>query len=57
MPVERSRELHASSPGSKLVAVPGGHHGSVQHDPDLQAYAARFIARRLAAAAPPGPPP
>jgi pimeloyl-ACP methyl ester carboxylesterase len=50
VPVERSQELHASSPGSRLVAVPGGHHGSVQHDPDLQAYAARFIARRLAAA-------
>jgi pimeloyl-ACP methyl ester carboxylesterase len=50
VPVERSEELHAAAPGSRLVAVPGGHHGSVQHDAELQSYAARFIARRLAAA-------
>jgi len=25
--------------------VPGGHHRSVQHDPDLQAVSLRFIER------------
>jgi uncharacterized protein len=56
VPAARSQELHASAPGSRLIVVPGGHHGSVQHDPDLQAYAARFIARRLAAAEGGAPP-
>ena len=39
--------LHAVAPGSKLVVTPGGHHRSVQHDPELQAYAARFLVRSL----------
>jgi pimeloyl-ACP methyl ester carboxylesterase len=47
VPVERSRELHAAAAGSTLVAVPGGHHRSVQHDPELQAVALRFLAKRL----------
>jgi uncharacterized protein len=47
VPVEGSRELHAAAPGSRLVAVPGGDHRSVQHDPELQALAVRFIARAL----------
>jgi len=47
VPVERSRELHAAAPGSTLIAVPGGHHRSVQHDPELQATALRFLAKRL----------
>jgi uncharacterized protein len=47
VPVEGSRELHAAAPGSQLVAVPGGDHRSVQHDPELQALAVRFIARAL----------
>jgi uncharacterized protein len=47
VPVEGSRELHAVAPGSRLVAVPGGDHRSVQHDPELQAQAVRFIARAL----------
>jgi pimeloyl-ACP methyl ester carboxylesterase len=47
VPVEHSRELHAAAPGSRLVVTPGGHHRSVQHDPELQAFAARFLARGL----------
>lgn len=47
VPVEHSRRLHAAAPGSRLVAVPGGHHRSVQHDAELQAYAARFLQRAL----------
>jgi uncharacterized protein len=47
VPIETSRELHAAAPGSRLVAVPGGDHRSVQHDPELQALAVRFIAQAL----------
>jgi alpha-beta hydrolase superfamily lysophospholipase len=49
VPVEHSRELAAQlrAPTSRLIAVPGGHHRSVQHDPELQAIAVRFIARAL----------
>jgi pimeloyl-ACP methyl ester carboxylesterase len=43
VPVEHSRALHAACAGSRLVAVPGGHHRSVQHDPELQAVALRFL--------------
>jgi len=43
VPVEHSRALHVAAAGSRLVAVPGGHHRSVQHDPELQALATRFI--------------
>jgi uncharacterized protein len=50
VPVEHSRELAAlaRSGQSRLIAVPGGHHRSVQHDPDLQAASLRFIQRALA---------
>lgn len=50
VPVEHSRELAAVArvPGSRLVAVPWGHHRSVQHDPELQALSLRFLARALA---------
>jgi alpha-beta hydrolase superfamily lysophospholipase len=52
VPVEQSRELArlTRSPGSRLIAVPGGHHRSVQHDGDLQAVSVRFLGRALAAA-------
>jgi pimeloyl-ACP methyl ester carboxylesterase len=43
VPVEHSRALHVAAAGSRLVAVPGGHHRSVQHDPELQALSIRFI--------------
>lgn len=54
VPVEHSRELAklTRSPRSRLIAVPGGHHRSVQHDPDLQAVSVRFIARAVAAGSP-----
>ena len=35
VPVELSRALHAAAPGSRLIAVPGGHHRSIQHDAEL----------------------
>lgn len=47
VPVERSRALHAAAAGSRLIAVPGGHHRSVQHDPELQAVALRFLRAAL----------
>jgi uncharacterized protein len=47
VPVELSRALHAAAPSSKLVAVPGGHHRSIQHDPELQGVAVRFLARAM----------
>src|SRR3954447_2648546 len=43
VPVEHSRALHVAAAGSRLVALPRGHHRSVQHDPELQALATRFI--------------
>jgi pimeloyl-ACP methyl ester carboxylesterase len=49
VPVERSRALHAAAPGSRYVEVPGGHHRSIQHDPELQAVTLRFLAKRLRA--------
>ena len=30
---------------SRLIAVPGGHHRSVQHDQELQAVSLQFIER------------
>jgi alpha-beta hydrolase superfamily lysophospholipase len=50
VPVEHSRELAGltRNPRSRLIAVPGGHHRSVQHDHDLQAVSVRFIERCLA---------
>jgi alpha-beta hydrolase superfamily lysophospholipase len=52
VPVEHSRDLAGlmPSPSSRLITVPGGHHRSIQHDPDLQAVSLRFIERALAAA-------
>ena len=47
VPVEVSRRLHELAPGSRLVAVPGGHHRSVQHDGELQALAVRFLRNAL----------
>jgi pimeloyl-ACP methyl ester carboxylesterase len=47
VPVAHSRALHAAAPGSRLIAVPGGHHRSVQHDPELQGEAIRWLRRVL----------
>jgi fermentation-respiration switch protein FrsA (DUF1100 family) len=50
VPVEQSRILAAVAPRARLIAVPGGHHRSVQHDPELQGESLRFLGRALAAA-------
>ena len=47
VPVEVSRHLHAITPGSRLIVTPGGHHRSIQHDPELQAFAARWLQNAL----------
>ena len=49
VPVEHSRELARGlhSPASRLIVVPGGHHRSVQHDAELQAFSVRFIEKAL----------
>jgi len=45
-----SQELHARAGEPKrLLLVPGGDHRSVQHDPELQAVALRWLERNLAA--------
>jgi alpha-beta hydrolase superfamily lysophospholipase len=52
VPVEHSRELAARASADaecRLIAVPGGHHRSVQHDDELRAFSLRWIAQRLAA--------
>jgi uncharacterized protein len=52
VPVQQSRELAASlsSPLSRLIVLPGGHHRSVQHDAELQAVSVQFIERAFARA-------
>lgn len=51
VPVAHSRALagRLRHPASRLVAVPGGHHGSVQHDAELQGVALRWLRRALGA--------
>ena len=51
VPVEHSRELakRLRSQSSRLIVVPGGHHRSIQHDPELQAVSVRFIEKAIAA--------
>jgi len=48
IPVEQSRELYdrAGEP-RKLIALPGGHHRSAQHDPELHGVALRWLERSL----------
>jgi hypothetical protein len=36
------------SDGSRLITLPGGHHRSIQHDPELQAVSLRFLGKALA---------
>jgi pimeloyl-ACP methyl ester carboxylesterase len=52
VPIAQSRELAglADPARSRLVEVPGGDHRSVQHDPELQALALRFLASAFAGA-------
>ncbi len=49
VPIQQSRELAGvmRAPGSRLIAVPGGHHRSIQHDQELQAVSLRFIQQSL----------
>jgi uncharacterized protein len=50
VPVALSRELagRMRAAESRLIAVPGGHHRSIQHDEELQAVSVGFIERALA---------
>ena len=48
VPVELSRRLALRAPASRLVEVPGGHHRSIQHDPELQDLSVRFLERAFA---------
>jgi pimeloyl-ACP methyl ester carboxylesterase len=55
IPVEHSRALKARATRSRdarLIALPGGHHRSVQHDSELQGVALRFLARAFRGAPP-----
>jgi alpha-beta hydrolase superfamily lysophospholipase len=51
IPSDFSRQLYerAAEP-RKLVIVPGGHHRSAQHDPELQGVALRWVERALGGA-------
>lgn len=52
VPVSVSEELHAvASEPKRLLALPGGHHRSLQHDLELQNTSVRFIERAFAARA------
>jgi uncharacterized protein len=57
VPVEVSRHLHEVAAGSRLVVTPGGHHRSIQHDEELQAFTARWLVRGLSVPSPPPAPP
>lgn len=49
VPYTWSEELHerAAAETSRLLLLPGGHHRSVQHDPELQATALAWLAKAL----------
>jgi pimeloyl-ACP methyl ester carboxylesterase len=48
IPCEHSQEVHArAAPPKKLIVLPGGHHRSAQHDPELQGLSLRWLAREL----------
>jgi fermentation-respiration switch protein FrsA (DUF1100 family) len=48
VPSEWSEELYArAGEPRRIIVVPGGHHRSVQHDPELQVTALRWIERQL----------
>jgi uncharacterized protein len=56
IPHDWSRELHerAAEP-RKLILIPGGHHRSAQHDPELQGVALRWLRRQLGSGRPDPP--
>jgi pimeloyl-ACP methyl ester carboxylesterase len=47
VPVAHSAAIHdaARSPRKRFLALPGGHHRSVQHDAELQGESLRFVRR------------
>jgi fermentation-respiration switch protein FrsA (DUF1100 family) len=50
VPYAWSEELHShAGDASRLLILPGGHHRSVQHDPELQTTGLRWLERALAA--------
>jgi alpha-beta hydrolase superfamily lysophospholipase len=50
IPVDHSIALHeaAGMERKRLIALPGGHHRSIQHDTELQGEALRFVDRAFA---------
>jgi alpha-beta hydrolase superfamily lysophospholipase len=52
IPVDHSTALYhaARMPQKRLIALPGGHHRSIQHDAELQGEALRFVEKAFAAA-------
>lgn len=52
VPYRLSVDLHerSAAPLKRLIVTPGGHHRSVQHDPELQGESLRFLRRALAGA-------
>jgi uncharacterized protein len=51
IPVDHSAELYraARMPHKRLIALPGGHHRSIQHDPEMQGESLRFVEKALGA--------
>jgi alpha-beta hydrolase superfamily lysophospholipase len=51
IPVEHSADLYRAAGMSRkrLIALPGGHHRSIQHDPEMQGEALRFVDKAFAA--------
>ena len=48
VPAPWTRELAERAPEpNRLIVVPGGHHGSVQHDAELNAVALDWLERRV----------
>jgi pimeloyl-ACP methyl ester carboxylesterase len=47
VPVEHSRELAKLAPNARLLAIPGGHHRSIQHDGELQGESLRWLTKVL----------
>jgi pimeloyl-ACP methyl ester carboxylesterase len=47
VPVEHSRAIAALARRCRLIAMPGGHHRSIQHDPGLVAESVAFLQAEL----------
>src|SRR3954453_14952574 len=47
VPVEHSRELARVAPDVRLLAIPGGHHRSIQHDGELRGGSLRWLTKNL----------